>query len=137
MASPPIVLDSNAFRDKSFIYWLSSYHAEKIVPPIVYCELAVHFLSKNGDFAKLDGLLTGAGVRVARMDKNNAMCGAQFAVQGTEWEDHWRDYMIGAHAAYPPWRMITNNVRDFEPFLGVRVLTPTDFSDRVDKGELT
>ncbi len=131
------MVDTNAFKDRSFVYWLQSYRAEKVVPPIVYCELAVHFLSKDGDLAKLDGLLSGAGIRVARMDKGHAACGAQFAIEEGQWETHWRDYMIGAHAAYPPWRMITNNTKHFEPFLGTRVLTPGDFSAGVDKGEIT
>lgn len=135
MAHPPIVLDTNVFRDSGFIWWLKKYRGDRIVPVIVYCELAVHFIEKTGDTAKLDGLLYGAGIAVNEMEREHARRAAEFAQGSPDWHQHWRDYMIAGYAAFEPWLVITENVRDFSCLLG-RAIRPADFKAGIEDGSI-
>lgn len=133
MSSPvPLVLDTNAVLDSGLMHWLAKYHGRKILPSTAYAELAYGFIRKYGNTQRLDRMLRLADVPVDETNMGHARQAAHFAVsraQGRwdddDWDKHWRDYLIGAHAALPPHWMVTNNVPDFA-FLEDRVISPFD-----------
>jgi predicted nucleic acid-binding protein len=135
VSNPPVVLDTNIFYDAGFVRWLKDYRRDKKAPPIVYCELAVKFIAGDGDTSKLDRLLRGAGVDVSRMLMFHGRQAAEFAQGARDWKDHWRDYMIAAHAANPPTYLVTFNIKDFGCLSG-RAVTPPDFQEGIRSGRI-
>ena len=127
MSQPPIVIDSNVFRDLSFINWLRSYHSRKVIPAIAYTEVLVYVTSVRGKTAgSFDALLRTAGIEIEWYRKEQARSAARFGADGGDFSQNARDYMIAAHASLAPWVVITNNIQDFS-FLGDRVKTPYEF----------
>ena len=135
MANPPVVLDTCSFDDRGFIHWLARYRGEKAIPPVVYCELAVIAVQRTGNTSKLDGLLRAAGIETTEMSRAHARRAAEFASEDPDWRTNWRDYMIAAHAAYAPFRLVTFNIDDFR-CLGARAMTPPDFKSGIENGTL-
>jgi predicted nucleic acid-binding protein len=146
LSNPPIIIDTNVLSDTHFLHWLRMYRAEKIIPPIVYAEYAYHFLVKGRDLSALDRALNAAQIRVGEMDKHHSAHGANFAFicrqpycgdpsRDIQWLRTWRDSLIASFAAIPPFRMITNNIDDFN-FLGERAMTPYEFKEGIENGTI-
>jgi predicted nucleic acid-binding protein len=83
----------------------------------------------------LDGLLQGAGIEVSEMRREHGQMAAQLAQGNPNWKAKWRDYMIAAHAAQRPYRLVTINVTDFQ-CLGDRVFRPIEFQDGIADGSI-
>lgn len=124
--STPLVLDTCAFRDRSFWPWLKSYHGRKVLPSIAYTEISVYFVgSRNKTQGEVDHWLKGLGITIDWYRHTEAMRAVEISISMGDFSRNWRDYMIASHAFYAPWIVVTNNVKDFA-CLGDRVWTPSD-----------
>lgn len=137
---PPLVIDTNSALDKGLQHWLARYHGRKVLPSTAYAELAFVYIVKYGDTRKLDRMLRAADVDVDETHMWHGRQAAQFASERAkaraddkDWDKHWKDYLIGAHAAFPPWKVVTNDP-DFA-FLHERRITPFEFVERMSRGE--
>jgi predicted nucleic acid-binding protein len=119
----PLVLDSCAVLDKTFMKWLEGYHERIVLPPVAYAELAYGYLRKYGTTERLDKALYWADVLVERMQYREALHSAEIAAEITnpDLKENFRDYMIASFAFFPPHLLITNDKGNFA-FLGSRVL---------------
>ena len=126
MSNPPVVIDTCSFYNREFMRWIRTYRGDREIPPVVYCELALSAIHKSGDTSALDGLLYGAGIAVSDMLMEHGRRAAELARGDPKWKERWRDYLIAAHAAYAPYRVVTENIKDFA-CLGARAIRPSDF----------
>lgn len=122
----PLILDSNIFRDKNFLYKLTSYHNRKILPVVAYAEICIHFIGqRNKDRRYVDRFLNKLGIEVEWLDQRRAETAALYGIKGGDFSKNSRDYLIGAHAYPPPRTMVTYNKKHFW-FLRNRVYSPNE-----------
>jgi predicted nucleic acid-binding protein len=136
MSNPPVVIDTNVFPFKDMVHWLGSYRGDKIIPSVVYMELAVWYYAKDGNLAKLEAMLRSAAIEIRDFDAHHAQSSAYFIKEHRIPKDKWKDAMIASFAANPPFILLTNNIRDFSPMLGKRAIPPYDFKKAMLEGNL-
>jgi len=136
VSNPPVVLDTNVFDFKDMVHWLGSYRGDKIIPSVVYMELAVWYYAKDGNLGKLDAMLRSAAIEIRDFDAQHAQSSAYFIKEHRIPKERWKDPMIAAFAANPPFILLTNNLRDFAPILGKRAIAPYDFKKAVETKNL-
>jgi len=136
MSNPPLVLDTNVFDYKDMVHWLGSYRGDKIIPSVVYMELAVWYYAKEGNLRKLDAMLRSAAIETRDFDVQHAQSCAYFIKEHRIPKDRWKDAMIAAYAANPPFILLTNDIRDFSTMLGKRAMSPYDFKKAIEEGNL-
>ena len=136
MSNPPVVLDTNIFPYKDIVHWLGSYRSDKIIPTVVYMELAVWYYAKGSDLGMLDAMLRSAAIEPREFDVQHAQTCAFFIKEHKIPKDRWKDPMIAAYAVTPPFILLTNNIRDFSPMLGKRAIPPYDFKKAIEAGNL-
>ena len=135
-SNPPVIIDTNVFDNKDIIRWLWEYRGDKIIPSVVYMELAVIHLARTGNLGKLDAMLRSAGIEIRNFDLHHAQNCAGFIKDDRLVKEKWKDAMIASYAATPPFILITNNVRDFVSLLGNRAMPPYEFKKAVEEGRL-
>jgi len=136
MSQPPVILDTNVFDFKDMVHWLGEYRGDKIIPTVVYMELAILYLAREGNLGKLDAMLRSADIEIRDFNLQHAQYCALFVKDHRISKDRWKDPMIAAYAATPPFILLTNNVRDFAPLLGTRAIPPYDFKKAIETGSL-
>lgn len=121
----PLVLDTSAMRDRSFVHWLAGYHGEKLLPAVAYTELSIYMTgSRNKTQAQVDHMLRSAGIKIEWYRVQDARVAARWAVMSGS-SENLQDFMIASRAVIAPWIVVTNNVKHFS-FLGNRVKTPQE-----------
>lgn len=147
MCPSPVALDTNVVLDGSIMHWLQSHHAVKVLPPVAYAELAFGYITRFGSTKRLDAMLYKSHIHVEQFEMAQARTAGDFVRQlmsssdlrpGTDefkraWNKAWRDSAIAAHAALPPWRLLTFE-RDGFPFLRSRAKNPYDFRRQILEG---
>lgn len=136
MSNPPVVLDTNIFDYDDIVHWLRSYRSDKIIPSIVYMELAVLYLAREGNLNKLDAMLRSAAIEPRDFDVQHAQYCAMFIKEHHITKERWKDPMIAAYAANPPFFLLTDDLRHFSPMLGKRAIPPYDFKKAIEAGNL-
>lgn len=120
---PPIVIDTNAFRDRDFRYWLLTYRGEKILPMVAFVEFAFFLQSRGKSYEQVMSLVGRFRVHIQPFGQVHAKRAIETSIAAGDFSKNWRDHMIAGHAHTAPMILITYNVDDFA-FLGHRVMTP-------------
>jgi hypothetical protein len=125
----PVVLDSSVFKFGDFLYWLSGYHGDKILPAVAYTEISIWLAVKKGRSREsIHQLLRRSDITIEYYTPQIAWNAVLFGKEFGDFPDHARDYMIAAHAYTAPRMVITENKRDFI-FLSPRVMDPYEFME--------
>lgn len=123
MPKPPLVLDTCAVSERSFIEWLGQYRERKIIPAMAYKEQCTHLLNRNKDINSFNYLLKRLNIEIESFDQRYAIYMAQIEQKFKPADNNSNDFIIGAHAYMPPRILVTYNVKHF-PFLEGRVIEP-------------
>lgn len=122
----PLILDTNIFKDKNFLYKLTSYHNRKILPVVAYAEICVYFIGqRNKSLSYVNYLLKKIDIEVEWLDQRRAENAALYGIKSGDFSKNARDYLIGAHAYPAPRTMVTYNKEHFW-FLENRVYSPDE-----------
>ncbi len=137
MTHPPLVIDADSIRDRSFLYWLSNHYGHKVLPVVAYVESGLYFARKGGPpedeeaievrLQTFDDILRRAGVLVFPLNRSEVRNAVKSAVLVDElpWAEHKMDHMIAGYAAIPPRVVVTRNKKHFEKMLPPdRVMDP-------------
>ena len=129
----PLILDTNAISDAQFLNKIQKYHGRKILPAVAYAEVCVYFIGKkNKEQRYIDRLLRRIDIKVEPLDHHKAANAALCAIEGKDFKENARDYLIGAHAYPAPRTMVTYNKKDFW-FLGDQVYSPDEILKKIEK----
>lgn len=119
----PLVIDTCAFLDKDFVFWLQKYHGWKILPAVAYTEVLYGLMNRGKSPEYLAKVLRSAGVDIEPFSPDLAVRAVYLAEGGNNFKKNARDYMIAAHAYTAPRIVVTNNLDDFS-CLRDRVMNP-------------
>ncbi len=132
--SSRVMLDSTAFRERSFLAWLrlNSERISVYVSPVVYAETALWYIYSGLSAEDLEEDLKALRAEVPSISREAARMAAEAAYDNRRrlpFRHHARDYIVGAQAVLLKADIITHNRRHFGWVKGVRVLTPWEFVD--------
>ncbi len=132
--SSRVMLDSTAFRERSFLAWLrlNSERISVYVSPLVYAETALWYIYSGLSAEDLEEDLKALRAEVPSISREAARMAAEAAYDNRRrlpFRHHARDYIVGAQAVLLKADIITHNRGHFGWVKGVRVLTPWEFVD--------
>lgn len=125
----PLVLDTNALDDASFVHFLRGYRPPKILPSVAAMELARVYHNRSWHPNRLRRLLAEHGIEVEAFGEDHAIAAAFRALPDDAWSAKVRDHMIAAHV-HGGRVLVTRNVRDFAHLDRANVATPERVMDR-------